>query len=223
MPDPRAFDLVAFDVDGTLVDDTVFIWETLHDFFETDPDSRDRAFHAYMDGKWPYERWFEHDMELLTKAGANRSSMLEAISGMRLTTGALETLTALRNAGVRLAIISGSLDIVVEKFDLASYFDDIFLNRIWFDDDGSLVRWQATPYDVCDKATGLRHLTDKYGIPISRTAFIGDNFNDVQVAGVAGFSMAINCKSDDLAQVVDVVLQESDLRATLPWLLPEGF
>lgn len=215
----RRFDLVAFDVDGTLVDDTVFIWKTLHDYFGTDPESREMAFDNYMAGKWVYRQWFEHDMKLLTEAGADHGSMMEAIRGMRLTDGALETLTALRAAGAHLAIISGSLNIVVERFGLAPYFDDIYLNHIWFDDTGRLARWEATPYDVWDKATGLRHLADRYDIPMERTAFIGDNFNDVAVARAAGFSLAINCKSDELASVVDVVLEGGDLRAALPHLL----
>jgi len=215
----RSFDLVAFDVDGTLVDDTVFIWKTLHDYFGTDPDSREMAFQSYMSGKWVYRQWFEHDMKLLTEAGADRASILDAIKGMRLTDGVIETLNELRAAGAHLAIISGSIDIVVERFGLAPYFDDIYLNHIWFDEQGQLTRWKATPYDVWDKATGLRHLAQRYEVPIERTAFIGDNFNDVAVARAAGFSMAINCKSDELAEVVDVVLPGSDMRAVLPYLL----
>ncbi len=215
----RRYDLIAFDVDGTLVDDTVFVWETLHNFFNTDPESRDMAFDNYMSGKWVYEQWFEHDMKLLTEAGATRATILEAIAGMRLTEGALETLVRLRQSGARLAIISGSIDIVVEKFGLADYFDEVFLNRIWFDDSGRLQRWRATPYDVWDKATGLRTLAEKYGVPMERTAFIGDNFNDVAVAKAAGFSLAIHCKSDELAETVDVVIEEDDMRAVLPYLL----
>jgi len=217
----RRFDLVAFDVDGTLVDDTVFVWKTLHDYFDTDPESRDMAFRSYMDGKWPYHRWFEHDIKLLTEAGATRSSMLKALDGMRLTNGAVETLTVLRKAGVKLAIISGSINVVVEKFDLEQYFDDVYLNRIWFDDGGGLERWQATPYDVWDKATGLRALASRYDIPMARTAFIGDNFNDVAVAREAGYSLAIHCKSDELAEAVDVVIEEDDMRAVLPYLLEQ--
>lgn len=214
-----AYDLVAFDVDGTLVDDTVFVWETLHDHFQTDRQSREQAFRSYMDGTWSYRRWFEHDIELLLGAGANHRRMMAALESMRLTTGALETIAALRRAGLCLVIISGSLNLVTEKFGLEALFDEVHLNRLWFDEQGELVRWQATPYDVFDKATGLREIAARRGIPLDRTAFIGDNFNDVAVARVAGFSAAINCKSDELAATVDVVLPESDLRSVLPYLL----
>jgi len=212
------YDLVAFDVDGTLVDDTVFVWKTLHDYFETDPAARDMAFDSYMEGRWTYEQWFEHDMKLLSEAGADRESMLRAIEGMSLMSGALDVLGALKDTGARLAIISGSLDFVIEKFQLAPYFDAVFLNRIVFDQRGKLASWNATPYDVWDKAAGLREIAARWGIPMSRTAFIGDNFNDVAVAEAAGFSIAFNCKSDRLAAVADVVVPGTDLRAILPHL-----
>jgi len=213
------FDLIGFDVDGTLVDDTVFVWQTLHDFFHTDPVSRDHAFNSYMDGNWTYAEWFEHDMLLLTQAGACRSTIMQAISGMRLAGGAIETLRTLRAHSLKLAIISGSLDIVVEKFGLGEYFDDIHLNRVRFDAEGRLASWIPTSYDVFDKAKGLAALASRYGVPMERTAFVGDNFNDVAVAKAAGFSIAFNCKSDELAKAADVVVPGGDLRAVLPYLL----
>ncbi|MBM4354873.1 MAG: HAD-IB family phosphatase [Deltaproteobacteria bacterium] len=213
------FDLIAFDVDGTLVDDTVFVWETLHEHHRTDRASRQMAFEKYMAGEWSYRQWFEHDIQLLTEAGANHGSILDAISGMRLMEGALETLEAIRRSGARMAILSGSLDIVVEKFGLAEYFDDIYLNHIGFDCEGRLSEWEPTPYDVCDKATGLKDLAVRHGIPMERTAFVGDNFNDVAVARVAGFAIAFNCKSDELARTADVTVPGGDLRRVLPYLI----
>jgi HAD superfamily phosphoserine phosphatase-like hydrolase len=222
MTGTRRYDLVAFDVDGTLIDDTVFIWQTLHDYFRTDPELRDMAFREYMAGRWPYVQWFEHDLKLLTEAGADRESMLDAIRGMKLMGGALETLRALKEAGCVLAVISGSLDMVIEKFQLAPYFDVIHLNRLWFDDRGKLTGWQPTPYDVCDKATGLRDIARERGIPLSRAAFVGDNYNDVAVARAAGFSIAFNCKSEELARTASVVVPGGDLTAVLPYLLEAG-
>lgn len=215
----RKFDLVAFDVDGTLVDDTVFVWQTLHDYFCTDPASRQHAFNSYMTGQSTYAEWFAHDMKLLIEAGAMRDSMLSAINGMKLTKGAIETLEALRRRGVKLAILSGSLDIVVEKFGLAPYFDDIYINRIKFDEFGRVSSWKPTAYDVHDKGAGLREIASKHSISMERTAFVGDNFNDIEAARAAGFSIAFNCKSEELARVASVVVPGGDLQAILPFLL----
>lgn len=221
MPPASKFDLIAFDVDGTLVDDTVFVWKTLHDYFGSDSLAVDKAFEMYMGGSLSYRQWFEHDIKLFREAGANRASILDAIRNMRLFKGALETLETLGRTGARLVIISGSLDLVIEKLDLARYFHEIHLNHLEFGEDGELVGGVATPYDVWDKATGLREIAARHGIPIASTAFIGDNFNDIAVAKAAGFSIAFNCKSDELAEAANVVVEEKDLRAVLPYLLAE--
>ena len=222
MAGTRKFDLVGFDVDGTLVDDTVFVWLTLHEFFGTPREARDIAFDHYMAGRWTYQQWFEHDIEVLLAAGADQESMGRALQGMKLIPGALDTLAALRQAGVILVIISGSLNLVTDRFQLHRYFDEMYLNHLGFDKAGRLVEWRATPYDVWDKATGLRHVAKRYGVPMERTAYVGDNFNDVAVARAAGFSIAFNCKSDELAEVADEVILEKDLRLVLRHLLSDG-
>jgi phosphoserine phosphatase len=215
----RRYDLVAFDVDGTLVDDTVFVWKTLHDYFGTDPAEQTLGFDNYMQGRWSYAEWFQNDLRLLALGGATHQTMLRAISGMRLMPGVHETLAELRSAGAVLLILSGSLDIVTRKFGLDGLFDEVYLNRLEFDPEGRLAKGVATPYDVWDKARGLRDVSRRRGIPMGRTAFVGDNFNDVAVAKEAGFSIAFNCKSDELAREADVVLPGGDMRAVLPYLL----
>ncbi len=218
MTPSAAYDLIAFDLDGTIVDDTVFVWETLHDYFQTPVPLREMAFRKYMDRSWTYEEWFEFDIRMLLERGANRSEIQKAIEGMRLMEGVFETLAALRKGGAALIVLSGSLDVVLEKFGLEACFDEIYLNRLQFDDDGELVGWTHTPYDVFDKAVGLKAVADRMGIPMDRTAFVGDNFNDVAVARVAGCSIAFNCKSDELARVADHIVPGGDLRAVLPLL-----
>lgn len=213
------FQLVAFDVDGTLVEDVYFVWQTLHDYFGTSRESRDMAFNAYMAGDWSYEQWFRHDIKLMQEKNASRDSIQEAIAGTKLFEGVEETLETLRDAGATLVIISGSLDLVVDKLGLRPFFDEIYLNSFTFDDDGKLSGGIATPYDVWDKATGLRDIAARRKIPMESTAFIGDNFNDVAVAKAAGFSIAYNCKSDELASVADVSVPGGSFPALLDHLL----
>ena len=212
--------LVAFDVDGTLVDDTVFIWETLHRHFDTDPDARRAAREAYMAGQITYTEWFEHDMAALIGRGANRPRMMEAIAHMRPMAGAAETLRRLREADVPVAVISGSLSIVLDKLFPDEGFADVLISHMYFDPQGEITGWQPTRFDMAGKATGLLHLAAKRGLDVKRCAFVGDNFNDVDVVRAAGLGIAFNYKSDELAAVADVRIPGSDLRAVLPYLLP---
>jgi phosphoserine phosphatase len=207
--------VVCFDVDGTLVDETIFIWSTLHERFRTDPQARARAREDYFAGRLSYRGWFEHDIQLLRRAGADRDAITAVIRSMRLMPGARETVTTLCRWGYRLAVISGSIDLVLEELFPDHPFHHVLINSFTFDAAGRLIGGEHTPFDLERKADGLREVAAREGVSPSQCAFVGDHFNDVQVADVAGLAFAFNCKSPELAGVADVIVPGRDLRAIL--------
>ena len=217
-PAPVRFPLVCFDLDGTLVDDTIYIWSTFHERFGTDPELRRRAREDFFAGRISYRRWFETDLELLDAAGADLPSMRAVVESLAVMPGARETLAELRRQGRRIGVISGSVDLVVETLFPDGPFDHVLINRLEFGPDGRLAGGSPTPYDLDRKADGLVELARREGLEPARVAFVGDNSNDVAVAAAAGRAVAFNCKSDELARVADVVVTEHDLRAVLPHL-----
>jgi len=212
MSEPLEFPLVCFDVDGTLVDDTVFIWQTLHDHFATDPEARDKAHGDFFAGRITYADWFRTDLELLSFAGATKARIREVLDMLRPMDGAHEALHDLHRRGHTLAIVSGSLDIVVSHLFPDIPFAHVLLNHIAFGADGRIAGGTPTPYDVEGKADGLRELCRREGIAPSQAAFVGDNFNDLWVAKAAGLAIAFNCKSDDLRRTCHIEVPGKDLR-----------
>jgi phosphoserine phosphatase len=210
------YPLVCFDLDGTLVDDTVYIWKTLHDTFGTDAALRERARRDFFQGAISYREWFEHDLVLLSRAGANRARILEVLNGLKPMNGALELLSALKARGHILCLISGSLDIVVDHLFDRSLFDHVLINTLCFDEAGAIAGGEPTPYDLDGKADGLRELARREGLAMAETVYIGDNENDVWVAKAAGLSIAFNCKSDALRQVCHEEVTIKDLRGVSP-------
>lgn len=210
--------LICFDVDGTLIDDTTFIWQTLHDAIGTDPQERDEWATAFWNKEITYEQWAGHDIDMWQRKGVNRQQMITYIDDLKPMLGSQETLLALKTAGHDLGVISGSLDIALERAfpESIAFFEHIFLNRLIFDEDGVLQGIKATPFDIDHKADGLVEMSRRTNIPMSDTVFIGDNFNDVSVAKIAGLSLAFNCKSHELAAVSDHVISGKDLRSILP-------
>ena len=215
---PR-FPLVCFDLDGTLIQNTVFIWTTLHEYFQTDREVRARASDDYFSGRISYEEWFYTDIELLSRAGADRESMTRVIDSLEPARGAFETIAELKNAGVSIAVISGSIDLALNRHFDEDVFDHILINRFYFDERGALVGGQPTEYDLESKADGLLELARREGIGVSETAYVGDNFNDAEVARTAGLSIAFKCKSDKLREVADVCIEGDDLRLILEHLV----
>jgi phosphoserine phosphatase len=212
--------VVCFDVDGTLVDDTLFIWESLHEHFRTDQEAREQARDDYFSGRLDYPGWFQHDIELLRAAGATRGGIVARIRSMRPMTGAQETLEALTRWGYRLAVISGSIDLVLAELFPAEPFAHVLINRFHFDSAGELIGGEPTPFDLERKADGLREVARREGVTPAECAFVGDNFNDVEAAREAGLGLAFNCQSPELEAAADLVVPGRDLRAILPCFRP---
>jgi len=216
------YDLICFDVDGTLVvhPDEKVVWEVMNRRFTGDDTVNHSRFRQYLDREITYADWVALDVGDWMRAGATRGQMIQALGDLRLIDGAHEALAELKRRGYKLAIISGTLDIVIDTLLPEHPFDDVYVNRLLFDDNGLLIGCLATPYDVDGKARGLRDMAAREGIDLLRCAFVGDAFNDVEVAREAGYSIAFNPKSKELEEVADLIVRADDLRALLP-LFPQ--
>ncbi|MCH7548582.1 MAG: HAD family phosphatase [Candidatus Krumholzibacteriota bacterium] len=214
------YDLICFDVDGTLIRHRTgkVIWEVLNRRFTgTDSINKER-FRMYRAGEITYAEWVELDVQGWIDSGATRAQIVESVGEFEHHDGVLETVWELKKRGRELAIISGTLDIVIDTLFPDHPFGDVFSNVLDFDAEGRLVGWRATPFDLYGKPDALRGLAEKHGVPLERTAFIGDGDNDVPVVGVAGCVIAFNPRSKELEQRADHVVRGSDMRAVLELL-----
>lgn len=216
---PR-FDLIAFDIDGTLVrgPNGFTVWEVLNDFFTGKPEVNKERYARYKRGDLSYAEWVTLDIEGWRNAGATRKKIIEALAPLQLIHGAAEALQALKADGCRLFAISGTLDLMLESIFPEHSFDEVYANHIGFEEDGSIGHWRATPFDMDGKAKLLRALAMRHDIPLSRTAFVGDSSNDVWIAREAGFTIAFNATAEDLVKIADVELHSDDARDLLPHL-----
>ena len=210
--------IICFDLDGTIIDETIFIWHTIHEALKINKKWRQIGIDNFDKGIFTYDQWAKHDIEGWKKVGTTKDKLLEAIAPLKLMPNALETIKELKSLGYKLAIISGSINTAIEKVmpNYKDYFDYVFINNIIYNDDGTVKDIEPTKYDLKHKATGLKRIAEKENIPLSNCVFIGDNHNDIHIAEAAGLSIAFNCKSDSLAQISDHVIMEKDLSLILP-------
>lgn len=215
------YKLVCFDVDGTLVDNVKFSWQVFHDYFQTDKVKREDARNKFMNGDISYLEWANHDLDMWKGKNATKDDFFRALEPLRLMNGAIEAVRELKKNNIRLAIISGSLNVVLEKLmpDYNDFFDDIFLSRIHFDEKGNIAKIEATEYDMDKKAEALRHIAEKKKIGLKECVFIGDYLNDVKVLKDAGLGIAFNCKEDRVKEAADIVVEKKDLREVLRYIL----
>jgi HAD superfamily PSPase-like hydrolase len=213
----RKFDLISFDVDGTLVEHPSgkVIWELLNlKYIGTEAVNQER-YEAYKAGRLTYDQWVEADVSGWMESDATREEILEVVREFRPNQGAIETVLELKSRGYLLSVVSGTIDIVVNTLFPDLPFEDVFTNRIFFDERGRLSGWQATPFDIYGKPVALRALARKYDTSVDRIAFVGDGDNDVPLLDVAGCFVAFNPRSAELERRADRVLRNQSMTALL--------
>ena len=215
----RRFDLVIFDLDGTLVKLDRSVWQLLHDALGTDPKARKATLEQAKRGTITYDEWFHADLVMLRQAGARKEDVQRVLSDLRVIEGAHDLLAELRGAGCRIAVISGGVKMTLSLALPNEVFDEVFINEIHYDGDGRIAGGRSTPFDGAGKARGLKVLSKRWGIPTSRIAFVGDGSNDVEIAQLAGFSIAWGDSAGVLQKVSDVILRGPDLRSLIPLLV----
>ncbi len=215
----RPFDIVIFDLDGTLVAHHEPIWKTLHTRLGSDPQARRELLQAGLAATISYPDWLAGDVALLQAAGATRDSIAAIVSELSPVPGAGALLTALGAAGVHRALLSGGVHMAIDQHLEAGLLDEVYINQLVFDDDGALIDGRPTPYDMADKGTGVRAIAERRSVPIARVAFVGNGRNDVAGAEAAGYAIAVGDAPDALREVSDCYRPLGDLRALIPLLL----
>ena len=219
------YKLVCFDVDGTLIDfpqdHPKFSWQVFHDYFQTDEHRREDARNKFLNGKISYLQWAEHDIGMWKEINARKEDFFMAMEPLKLMNGAMETLQELKRNNLKLAIISGSINVVLEKFipNYNEIFDDVFLSRIYFDKKGRITKVDATEFDMDKKAEALKQIAKREKIRLEECVFVGDYLNDIKIIREAGLGIAFNCQHDELKKISDVVIEKKDLREVLKYIL----
>ncbi len=208
------YKLVCFDVDGTLIsDEGGKYWERLHAALEgergkTVQKERTRLF---QEGKLSHERWVDLDVGGFKDCGFTKADLERVARTHELLPGARKTALELHTRGYKLAVISGSLGILIDTLFPDHPFDDVFVNEISFDKEGRIKDWKATVFDAGTKHKALHAICERERIPLSEAVFVGDGENDIDILKEAGLGIAFCPKSEKVAAAADVVVRKKDL------------
>lgn len=173
--------LVCFDLDETLIKGRS--WKTLNNGLGISDEDDRRWLYEYESGKISYERWNEILLErYLEQDNATRKGITEIFSHYELADGAREAVEYVRSKGYETALISGSIDIMVDlvAHDLGITYAKAN-NTFIFDDANRLTGIHTFGDDTIGKADHLESFCDKLGISMNECACIGDGENDIEM------------------------------------------
>lgn len=173
--------LVCFDLDLTLISHNS--WFDLNIALGISAEEDKRLYTEYKTGKISYEEWNAQTLEkYLEHDDANREGVTKALSNYRYADGAREAVKDLQEKGYQIVLISGSIDIIVNRIaeELGIKYAKAN-NTFLFDDNNRLSGISTDGDDRIAKARHLEAFCDLLGVKMSECACIGDGENDLEM------------------------------------------
>ncbi|MEM0449036.1 MAG: HAD family phosphatase [Methanomassiliicoccales archaeon] len=213
----RKYDLVAFDMDGVLVDYRS-CWTWIHDHFSVD---NERSLELFVRGEIDDLEFMRRDIALWKAKHPTlcRDDLRSILEPLPMSEGIAETVSRLKESGVRTVIISGGIDLVAERIARRYGFDDYFANGVECDEKGLLTGEGILRVQLKNKRAALESCMAKFNVPRERTAAIGDSFIDVSMFEAAGMSIAYNPSDEVVRRSATYVVEGGSLTAILPYIL----
>lgn len=213
----RKYDLVCFDMDGTLT--TVrSSWRWVHDCFDVD---NEPAYQAFINGEIDEPEFMRRDIGLwiAKKPDVTIRDIAKTFQTMPLIGGIQETVACLRDNGIRCVIVSGGIDLAAKMLADEFGFDDYIADSILCYDDGRLTGEGKQNLNLSDKGINVRGYIDRYCTTKERTVSIGNSYTDIPMFKNSGMSIAFNPTdeytsdaathtiiSDNISDVLDLII-----------------
>jgi len=176
--------LIAFDVEGTLVEDKSS-WVELHKRFGTWDKGKEYA-DLFFSGKIDYAEWAELDASLWK--GRRKEEILEWADSVRYREYAFALMDFLRENGFKIALLSSGLMCLAGRVARELGADYVYANELVFKD--GRVAGVVPKVDFEGKGAILRRL--KGELKPALTVAVGDGFNDISMFREADVAIAID-------------------------------
>ena len=209
--------LVVFDMDGVLVD-YFSSWVWVHDHFGT---CNDHSLACYHSGGIDDHEFIRRDVALwLGKQDRIHLSVIrEILLTIPIMEGVGDTISALKENGIKCAILSGGLDMLAQNLVERFGFDLALSNSLEADEDGYLTGEGTVNVRLNDKTTPLIKIQKRLGVQPGECAAIGDSRIDVNMFEHSGLSIAFNPEGTYVVKNADFVVYRKDLREMLKYLI----
>jgi phosphoserine phosphatase len=195
------FELVCFDIDGTLVDG--ISWLLLTKGLGCSPEKHIDIFNRSKKG----EISFLEGERMLTKmyqesGNANQKFIKELFSKIEPKSEAKEIISYLKKKKYKIYLISGAINIYTEEIAKKLGVDGWYANSsLKFDKNGILEKIYYKDNQGETKVKQLKELMKKFGIKKDEIVFVGDSDNDIEIFKETGHGIAVELSSEELKNI----------------------
>ena len=204
--------LVVFDLDNVIIDGEAI--DEIGKLANVEDEIAEITEKA-MQGEIDFETSIKDRVKLLE--GTSIEEIEKVADELPLMPGAEETINALKEKDLDVAIISGSFDVVAEKVKDKLGVDAVYTNSFTVED-GKLTGEVTGPLVSGTKLDVLNDHVEKAGITLDEVVAVGDGANDISMIESAGCGIAFNAK-DSVKEIADIVVDGKDLCKVLDEIL----
>jgi phosphoserine phosphatase len=183
---------VAFDLDGTLVDERSS-WYKLHQHFGTLGQSI-ANMHDYEKGKITYDEFMRRDIRLW-KPKPSKALLEKLLFNYTLCNNAKTVIDSLKRKGYEIFIITTAPDILANAVATELGIEKIACNGFVFDENGLLTQDTVFNVDLLNKEVAFGRIVKESGLECKDCIAVGDSKYDIGFLRSAGLGIAY--KPDD--------------------------
>ncbi len=218
----RKYDLVIFDMDGTLTSVRSSWWYILNELGADNEEART----AFVNGEIDEQEFMRRDLAqwMAAKPDITMGDVIKMIRNLPLISGIQETVAALHYEDIKCAICSGGLSCAAKMIADEFGFDAYLADDLETDENGRLTGEGIANVDLRDKGASAKKLMERFGTTKERTIAVGDSFGDISMFDVTGMSIAVNPKdmeitgaradhvvfTDNLSDILDIIFEIKD-------------
>lgn len=214
MAKPHRYQLVVFDLDGTLTQERS-IWEYIHIQLGKWYGFAEEYQKQFLAQKISYQEFCERDAEVWK--GMRLEEVKKIAQTVPFHPGAEELVSHLKQKGLKLSMVSSGLSVLSDWVHHKFGFDYSVSNDL-LHDDGVLNGKVNIKVHYDKKAEWVERILRRFNMTPEETIAIGDSHGDMDMFQMVGFSVAFNASCSDLEKIATVCVRSQNLTDIIPKL-----